>query len=314
MPTTKDSATRAGQTEGMDSNGSPTTTASGTIAASVDGATIVSIDDETNALGVYLRDRRSKLDPTAFGFSAARRRTPGLRREEVAQRANVSATWYTWLEQGRGGAPSLDALERIAAALALSDAERDHLFFLALGHGPEARGVDSTTEITPQLQRVLDANANPSIIATSTWDIVGWNRAAVKLFGDYDKMPAKERNTLRLMFSPGARERRVDWEHHARGVVAAFRAETARLGTSERATRLVDELSRSSPEFAAMWNDRDVAALGPGQTRIERDGETLLLDYSSFGVNGQPDLHMIVYTPATAQDDERLRSLLERSR
>ena len=92
-----------------------------------------------NLLGTYLRDRRTKLDPAAFGFLSGRRRTPGLRREEVAQRANVSATWYTWLEQGRGGAPSADVLDRIARALMLTDVEREHLFLLALGRPPAAR-------------------------------------------------------------------------------------------------------------------------------------------------------------------------------
>src|SRR6202034_4318692 len=90
-----------------------------------------------NELGSYLKDRRAKLDPAALGFPLTRRRTPGLRREEVAQRANVSATWYTWLEQGCGGAPSADVLGRIARALMLTDVEREHLFLLALGRPPE---------------------------------------------------------------------------------------------------------------------------------------------------------------------------------
>src|SRR6202167_4932060 len=92
-----------------------------------------------NVLGIYLRDRRTKLDPVAFGFSLTRRRTPGLRREEVAQRANVSATWYTWLEQGRGGGPSAKVLNRIARALMLTDVEREHLFLLGLGRPPAVR-------------------------------------------------------------------------------------------------------------------------------------------------------------------------------
>src|ERR1700686_3322753 len=110
---------------------------------------------DANTLGTYLRDRRAKLDPTAFGFPLKRRRTPGLRREEVAQRANVSATWYTWLEQGGGGAPSADVLDRIARALLLTDVEREHLFLLALGRPPEVRYRPSEG-VTPRLQRVLD--------------------------------------------------------------------------------------------------------------------------------------------------------------
>src|SRR5579883_1981972 len=94
---------------------------------------------DANPLGAYLKDRRAKLDPAAFGLPLTRRRTPGLRREEVAQRANVSATWYTWLEQGRGGAPSARVLEQIARALMLTDAEREHIYHLALGRPPEVR-------------------------------------------------------------------------------------------------------------------------------------------------------------------------------
>src|SRR5215470_18934554 len=112
--------------------------------------------DRDNRLGAYLKDRRAKLDPAAFGLPLARRRTPGLRREEVAQRANVSATWYTWLEQGRGGAPSASVLDRIARALMLTDAEREHLFLLALGRPPEVR-FQAVEGVTPRLQRVLDA-------------------------------------------------------------------------------------------------------------------------------------------------------------
>src|ERR1700760_5076791 len=108
-----------------------------------------------NLLGTYLRDRRTRLDPTSFGLSATRRRTAGLRREEVAQRANISATWYTWLEQGRGGAPSADVLERIARAMMLTDVEREHLFLLGLGRPPEVR-YQAPDGITPRLQRVLD--------------------------------------------------------------------------------------------------------------------------------------------------------------
>ena len=119
----------------------------------------------TNELGDYLRDRRAKLDPAAFGFSSVRRRTPGLRREEVAQRANVSATWYTWLEQGRGGAPSADVLDRIARALMLTDVEREHLFLVALGRPPEVR-YHAAGGVTPRLQRVLDAlDPSPAVIS-----------------------------------------------------------------------------------------------------------------------------------------------------
>src|SRR5512141_863911 len=110
----------------------------------------------TNLLGTYLKDRRTRIDPAALGFPVGRRRTPGLRREEVAQRAHVSATWYTWLEQGRGGAPSADVLDRIAGALMLTQVEREHLFLLGLGRPPEVQ-YQTSDGVSPRLQKVLDA-------------------------------------------------------------------------------------------------------------------------------------------------------------
>ena len=120
-----------------------------------------------NRLGAYLKDRRTRLDPAALGFSTARRRTSGLRREEVAQRANISPTWYTWLEQGRGGAPSAEVLNRIAAALLLTDREREHLFLLGLGRPPEVKYKAVEGGVTPRLQRLLDAlEGSPALVKT----------------------------------------------------------------------------------------------------------------------------------------------------
>src|ERR1700678_1635405 len=143
-------------------------------------------------LGTYLKDRRTKLDPSSFGFPLNRRRTPGLRREEVAQRANVSATWYTWLEQGRGGAPSAEVVHRIARAFMWTDVEREHLFLLGLGRPPEVR-YHASEGVTPRLQRVLDAfELSPALVKTSTWDVVAWNRAASAVLTDYAKLPPPE--------------------------------------------------------------------------------------------------------------------------
>src|SRR4051812_42438230 len=154
---------------------------------------------QSKALGLFLRDRRSRLDPAALGFSG-RRRTPGLRREEVAQRSNISATWYTWLEQGRGGAPSADVLNRIAVGLMLTEPEREHVFMLALGRPPEVRYTPKEG-ITPRLQRLLDTlEVSPALIKTATWDVVAWNRAAAVVLTDWDTVPPGERNILRRMF------------------------------------------------------------------------------------------------------------------
>ncbi len=267
-----------------------------------------------NPLGTYLKDRRAKLDPTAFGLPLARRRTPGLRREEVAQRANVSATWYTWLEQGRGGAPSADVLDRIARALMLTDVEREHLFLLALGRPPEVR-YRKSEGVTPRLQRVLDAlDPSPAVIRTALWDVVAWNRAATVMLMDYASLPPEQRNILRFIFlDPRARAAQYDWESVARFVLGAFRVDAARAGAGAEVEPLVDELHRLSPEFRAMWADNDVRGVHGEAVKHIRHPVLgpLAFEYSAFAVDGRPDLGMVVYNPATPEDAERIRSLLE---
>lgn len=268
--------------------------------------------EEPNPLGAYLRDRREKLDPMTLGLPLERRRTPGLRREEVAQRAHVSATWYTWLEQGRGGAPSPEALERIAHALQLGEVEREHLFLLALGHTPEVR-FQPAGDVTPQLQRVLDAlEFSPALMKTTTWDVVAWNRAAAAVLTDYGALAPEQRNVLRLMFcSPRARAAQRDWESVARSMVAVFRADVARAGASESVHALIEELGRQSPEFAAMWRDNDVRHFGEGSKQLlHPEAGPIALEYSSFAVAGRSDLGMLVFNPATPADAARIRELI----
>jgi transcriptional regulator with XRE-family HTH domain len=270
--------------------------------------------DTPNQLGSFLRERRTRLDPATFGFQSGRRRTPGLRREEVAQRANISPTWYTWLEQGRGGAPSADVLNRIAAGLMLTEAEREHLYILALGHPPEAR-YTGAQGITPRLQRVLDAMPlSPTIIKTATWDVVAWNKAAAAVLTDYALLPRKQRNILRLMFSDSrVRAAQEEWQSVARYVVGAFRADAARAGASAEIAQLVEEISRISPEFEALWRNNDVAAQGEGTKRIRHPLLGMIeLEFSSFAVDGRPDLGMIVYNPATDEVAERIRAAIAR--
>jgi transcriptional regulator with XRE-family HTH domain len=266
-----------------------------------------------NLLGTYLKDRRAKLDPATLGFPAERRRTPGLRREEVAQRANISPTWYTWLEQGRGGAPSADVLGRIARALMLTDIEREHLFLLGLGRPPEAR-YQKNGGITPRLQRVLDAlDPSPAVIRTATWDVVAWNRAATVMLGDYGSLPPAQRNILRFMFlDPRARAAQYDWDSVARFVVGAFRVDAARAGAAEAVEPLVEELCRLSPEFKAMWRDNDIRSYGEHVKHIRHPVlGPLAFEYSAFAIDGRQDLSMVVYNPATPADVDRIRSLIE---
>jgi transcriptional regulator with XRE-family HTH domain len=268
----------------------------------------------TDTLGSYLKDRRTRLDPIALGFSGGRRRTPGLRREEVAQRSNISPTWYTWLEQGRGGAPSADVLNRIATGLMLTEPEREHLFMLGLGRAPEVtyRAVDG---VTPRLQRLLDAfEYSPAIIKTATWDVVGWNRAAAAVLTDYSTLPPGERNILRLIFADSrVRAAQEDWRSVARYVVGGLRADAARAGAGDAVARLVEDLSRQSPEFAEMWRDHEVFAHSEGVKRLHHpELGRIALEFSAFAVDGRPELAMVVYNPATDAEVERLRAFLAR--
>jgi transcriptional regulator with XRE-family HTH domain len=263
-------------------------------------------------LGAYLKDRRARLDPAALGFAAGRRRTPGLRREEVALRAHISPTWYTWLEQGRGGAASADVLDRIARALMLTDVEREHLFLLGLGRPPEVH-YQRPDAVTPRLQRVLDAfGATPAMIRTAIWDVVAWNRAATLLLGDYGAMPPDQRNILRVIFlDPKFRAAQENWETVARYVIGAFKVDAARAGAAAAVEPLVEDLSRLCPEFRAMWRDHELRSHTEDVKHMRHPVlGPLSFEHSTFGVDGRTDLTMVVYNPATPADAARLQSLL----
>jgi len=271
------------------------------------------MSEQENLLGSYLRERRARLDPAAYGFPLARRRTRGLRREEVAQLAHVSATWYTWLEQGRGGAPSADVLDRLARAFELTEAEREHLFLLAQDRPPKVRRADRSG-VTPQLQRVLDAFADtPAIIKTPEWTVVAWNRAAAVVLADYGRVPEAERNVLRLMFGEDSRERLPDWEGVARLVVGTVRRDVLRAGMREETQLLIEELSGRSAEFRQMWAEQDVHTHGEGRKRIRHPLAGLIeLEYSTFAVDGRPDLALVIFNPASPGDRARVRELLSK--
>ena len=265
-----------------------------------------------NPLGAWLKNRRTKLDPASFGLAGGRRRTLGLRREEVAQRASISTTWYTWLEQGRGGRASADVLDRIAEALTLTGVEREHLFLLGLGRPPEVRYRGSDA-ITPRLQRLLDVlEYSPAIVRTATWDVVAWNRAAAAVLTDYGTLPPGQRNILRMIFcDPRTRAKQSDWQSVARFVVASFRIDAARAGADAEVAALVEELSAASPDFAAMWRDNNVQTHGDGVKQLRHpNAGPITLEYSAFAVDGRPDLGMVIYNPATPEDAALVRRLV----
>jgi transcriptional regulator with XRE-family HTH domain len=263
-------------------------------------------------LAEFLRTRRARVQPGDVGLpNGERRRTPGLRREEVAQLADVGVSWYTWLEQGRDIHVSEPLLERLARALRLTPTERAHLFELA--HGRPAPRPAEPAQLSPALQRVIDTHPYPAIVATPRWDIVAWNSAASVLYGDFALLSDKERNHLWSLFmNPERRARIPEWERTARGSVAGFRLEAARSPDRSEFDALAAELSRESPEFARFWNEHEVIEVPQGVKMFLHpelgpiEFEHVTLAYSE--PNARP-LRVTLYTPRPGESSERARAL-----
>lgn len=259
----------------------------------------------TTTLPEFLRDRRERLQPA----STERRRTPGLRREEVAARAGVSVTWYTWLEQGRGGVPSDDVLERLARALELDDTNREMLFLLAHDRAPPRRH-RPPAEVTATLQRVLEHLHVPALVKTPTFQIVAWNRAAVAVIGDYAALPERDRNMLRRVFHPDAATFLPHADDMRRTCLAAFRVDIVRAGASREAAELVDELLATSEDFRRLWAESELHTHGVKYRRLSRPGVgELLFETAVFSVDDSDGLSMLVLSPAdeaSARGVERL--------
>ncbi len=275
-------------------------------------------DQRLHELGDFLRTRRARLAPEDVGLPrGSRRRAPGLRRAEVAHLAGVSVDWYTWLEQGRPITVSTQVLESLVQALHLHANEREHLFFLAHQQPPPERAMDLET-VSPTLQHFLDHQGlSPAFVLGRRWDVVAWNEAARVIFGDFGQMTTFERNSVwRLFTSPTHRHLLVDWEGHARRVLAQFRASCGRYPGDPRLTELIQDLMLRSPEFRAWWPDHEVlAALEGHKTLNHPQAGSLMFEHLTFQVVDAPDLSVNVYTPLDeAETPAKLSRLLsERS-
>ncbi len=265
--------------------------------------------------GAFLRLRREALSPSDVGLSAGfRRRTPGLRREEVAMLAGVGATWYTWLEQGRDVQASPEVLLALADALRLDPAERRHLFALSGRPLPQQRWVGPETVEEP-LQRMLNSlTGQPAYVLGRRWDVLAWNRAAQVLFGDYSQLEGDERNIMHLVFA-NVRHRKllVDWKELAPIWLAMFRADSARYTGDADFERLIAELMRLSPEFRTWWPKHNVLGQPSTHKRIQHAvGGRMVFEVSSFAVLEQGDMKLVVYSPlAEEQTVMKLENLLQ---
>ncbi|PST19788.1 transcriptional regulator [Rhizobium sp. JAB6] len=268
--------------------------------------------------GAFLRSRREKLTPASAGLPEGfRRRTPGLRREEVALLAGVGTTWYTWLEQGRDVRPSAEVLSALADALRLDPAERRHLF--TLSDRPSAEAPSRGPEDVPDaLQRMLASLAGqPAYVLGRRWDVLAWNAAAVAVFGDYNLLQGDARNSVHRVFTdPAHRQLLVDWEIVAANSLAMFRADSARYAGDPDFERLISTLMQASPEFRAWWPRQDVLRPLTGHKRLRHPkGGLMTFEYTALAVMDRPDMKLVVYTPLDEDGTgDKLKRLLSRAR
>jgi transcriptional regulator with XRE-family HTH domain len=264
------------------------------------------------ALGQLLRSRRERLAPADVGLPAGlsaghRRRTAGLRREEVALLASMSATYYTFLEQGRPVRPSAQVLDALASALRMSAAERRYLHVLAYGPGSSSEPASSASAPPERLDPavadlVQRLEPFPTLVKGRRWDVLATNPAARELFGDWSAGPPGERNLVRWMFTTDqAREVYLEWEPEARAMLGRFRLSAARYPDDPDVLALIAELQRDSEHIRDWWPRHDVAAIGGSGSKKLRHPRLGPAEYSHvvLQVADHPDQTLITYSPAT---------------
>ncbi|TAP27017.1 MULTISPECIES: helix-turn-helix transcriptional regulator [Micrococcaceae] len=248
-------------------------------------------------LAAFLKDRRARADRASHGLpEVGRSRVRGLRREEVATLAGVSATWYTWLEQARDINPSRQVMQSLARLFRLSAVETSYLLSLA-GHGELAP--EESSPMTDALQRLLDVMNFPAFLLSADWAIIGWNAEYAQLYPRITSVDVEDRNLLWLVFTDAQlREMLPDWEKQSRGFVGSFRAETRGWLSPSGETGIVARVSAASAEFAAIWNERDVAGFQTGE-RVFRHPAKGLTKYEQHNLTPAeaPDLTLLMYTP-----------------
>ncbi|MDN3019063.1 helix-turn-helix transcriptional regulator [Paenibacillus sp. BSR1-1] len=271
------------------------------------------------ALSEFLKAKRSKLNPQMVGLPmGTRRRTPGLRREEVAQLAGVSTTWYTWLEQGRDIKVSTSVLDAISDALKLSNDEKKYLYALALEEGGGANPSFSNTEeiiISPSLKRILqELRYCPTIITDRRCFIVGWNQAAANVFLDFELIPMEQRNLIQLLFSRKEfRSLAVNWVHFVKGFIAIFRTYYGQYVADQWYNQFIQEMEQAYPEFHQLWNESEVSSAPEMKIEFRHaKAGKMIFNLTSLQVQGNNDLRCSVYTPVENTETEmKLKRLME---
>jgi transcriptional regulator with XRE-family HTH domain len=270
-----------------------------------------SSESRRRELAAFLRSRRERLRPEQVGLPPSRRRrTPGLRREEVAQLAGVGVTWYTWLEQARQINASPQVLDAIARTLRFDSHEQAHLFTLA---GLTTTAIaEECGSLTPEAQLLVDQlEPYPAIILNARWDLLAYNRVHGSFFPDLEEIPLEDRNCLWLAFTdPAWREVMVDWEDSVGLMVAEYRAAMAEHIDDPAWQALVDRLHRVSAEFTAFWERHDVVRMLSNTKRAMHPTVGLLrLNYTNLWLDHGPRARIVAFTPADEQTRARLDAL-----
>ncbi|MGO4388155.1 helix-turn-helix transcriptional regulator [Microvirga sp. 2YAF29] len=256
-------------------------------------------------LADFLKSRREKVQPVDVGITPSpRRRALGLLREEVAQLAGISATWYTWMEQARPTNPSLAVLTRLGNALRLDSAERVHLINLARPDLALATLARSTQELpAPLLATLRGLSPYPVYVTDLYWNVMAWNEPATQLFGDFDALSPDTRNILDLLFlNADWRKLFVDWDEIAKGAIAQYRAQTAQLHDDQFCRARVARLLKASREFALWWPRQDVRAPATWRKTINHPNlGRIVYDYATLQADvGDGRVQFVIYTPAEA--------------
>ena len=262
-------------------------------------------------LAAFLRSRREAIGPGEVGLEPGpRRRTPGLRREEVAHLSGVGVTWYTWLEQQRDITVSRQVVDALARALRLTPAERRHLFALT-GQPLPAESI-GRPQVGPILRALVNQlNPNPAYVIDDYWNILAWNRAQDRLVGGLDHLAEEECNTIWLLFTrPAWRQLLCDWAEEARRLVGQFRAVAGQHADEPRVHALVEGLHAASLEFRELWADHPIQAFTPARKQFQHPlVGRLTLDYVKLAPVENPSLHLVTYLPADAVTAARLDEL-----
>jgi transcriptional regulator with XRE-family HTH domain len=254
--------------------------------------------EKRKELADFLRTRREKLKPESMGLEKpSRRRTPGLRREEVAELAGVGTAWYTWLEQAREIQPSSEVLKKLSQALRLDPFETKHLYTLA-GRAVPDDLLPSLEKVTPSLQRFIESLPGPVFVLGERWDILGFNKPADTTFRAFKKTPERWRNWLYMMFCvPESRGYVKEWEKHARGLLAEFRGSLGDSLANPWVQELLEELKKQSPEFALWWKDHNVSERGATDVEIDHTHDHAKFERVVFYPAENPKLRLLVFNP-----------------